>query len=92
MNRNVENICSKYSQSPFPRKKLNKTAKVGRPTVATATTQNAPVLSTVIEISPVVYQSLLMNDGSLNALREVLLLCVLLCGKQNYLQNPDRIR
>jgi hypothetical protein len=46
-----------------------KTIKIeqhGRPAVATATTQNTSVLSTVFEISQLFYQLLLFNDGSIS--------------------------
>ena len=72
----------------FSRAKFKtKTEQDVRPAVGTATTQNTPVLSTVFNISPVVYQLLQFNDGSLTAITDDLLQVVSVCGKQNYLQN-----
>ena len=82
----VQKLCSKYSQSPFHVQKLAN-EQDGRPAVGITTTQNTLVLSTVFEISQVIYQLLRLNDGSLTGIREDLLLCVSVCGKQNYLQN-----
>ena len=69
--------------------KTKGTGQDGRPAIATSTTQNTPVLSTIFEISRVVYQLLRFNDGSLTAIRDDLVLCVSVCGKHNYLHNPD---
>ena len=66
-----------------------RTEQDGRHAVATATTQNTTVLSTVFEISRVIYQLLLFNEGNFTAIRNDLGLCVSVCGKQNYLHNPD---
>ena len=83
-NKNVENLCTKYSVAFFTYK-TKRTEQDGRPTVATATTPNTPALSTVFEISRVVYQLLRFNNGSFNLIRDYLFLCVSVCGKQNYL-------
>jgi hypothetical protein len=72
--------------------KTKKSEQDGWPSVATATTQNTPVLSTVFEIPHVVYQLLRFNNDSLTAIRDDLLLCVSVCSKQNYLQNSDSNR
>ena len=69
--------------------KTKKAEQDGQPAVATATTQNTPVLSTALEISRVVYQLLRFKNGSLTATRDVLLLFVTVCVKHSYPQNPE---
>jgi hypothetical protein len=43
-------------------------------------------------ILQMVYQLLQFNDGSLTVIRDDLLLCVSVCGKHSYLQNPGSNR
>jgi hypothetical protein len=62
------------------------------PPVATVTTLYMPVLSTLFEISRVVYQSLLFNDGTLIIIRDNLFLFVSMCVKKSDLQNLDSNR